>query len=153
MKNQQTIKQALYNACRQHIEERVTEIHRKLTAIEEAQNNETKSSAGDKYETGRAMMHIETQNAKVQLAQALKTQGKLLSIKPDKEYTQVASGSLVVTDKGSYFVAIGIGKVTVEDSRYFCISPDAPIGRQLIGKTAGEEITFNGNIITIEEIH
>jgi len=98
-------------------------------------------------------MHIEAQNAKVQLAQALETKGKLLSIKFDKEYTKVQSGSLVVTDKGSYFVAIGIGKVTIEGSRYFCISPDSPIGRLLIGKTVGEVITFNGNDLIIKEIH
>jgi len=147
------VKQALYNACHQHIEARITAIRCKLTAIEEAQNNETKSSAGDKYETGRAMMHIEAQNAKIQLGQALETQGKLLSIKSDKEHTQVQSGSLVVTDKGSYFVAIGIGKVTVEGSRYFCISPDSPIGRLLIGKGVGEEVVFNNNHFIIKEIH
>jgi len=148
-----TIKQALYNACREHIEERVTEIRRKLTAIEEAQNNETKSSAGDKYETGRTMMHIEAQNANIQLAQALDTKRKLLSIKYDKEYTQVGAGSLVATDKGSYFVAIGIGRVTLEGSRYFCISPESPIGRLLIGKRIGEEIVFNDNHFIIKEIY
>lgn len=147
-----TIKQALYDTCRENVEERVTEIRRKLTAIEEAQNNETKSSAGDKYETGRAMMHIEAQNAQIQLAQALETQAKLLSIKYDKKYTQVTSGSLVVTDKGSYFVAIGIGKVTLEGKRYFCISPNSPIGRLLIGKTVGEEVVFNNNHFIIKEI-
>ena len=148
-----TIKQALYDACRQHIEERVTEIRRKLAAIEEAQNNETKSSAGDKYETGRAMMQIEAQNARIQLAQALETQVKLFIIKAYKKCTRAETGSLVVTDKGSYFIAIGIGKMKVEGNTYFCISPNAPIGRQLIGKTTGEAFTFNGNVIAIKEIY
>ncbi len=59
----------------------------------------------------------------------------------------------MVTDKGSYFVAIGIGKVTLEGKRYFCVSPDSPIGRLLIGKRGGDEVVFNGNQFIIKEIY
>lgn len=152
MKEMQSIKQALYEACRQHIEQRIEGIRQRLSALVESKSNETKSSVGDKYETGRAMLQIEEQNSHIQLAQALEVKQRLVSIKPDKNCEQVEPGSLVITNKGNYFVAIGIGKVVLESGRYFCISMDSPIGTQLRGKRKEDEITFNGNKIVIQEV-
>jgi len=152
MKETQAIKNALYETCRQHIEQRIEGIRQRLSALAESKRNETKSSVGDKYETGRAMLQIEEQNSHVQLAQALEVKQRLASVKPDKTCEQVEPGSLVITNKGNYFVAIGIGKVVLESKRYFCISMDSPIGLRLRGKKNGEEIVFNENTIVIEEV-
>jgi len=58
MKTNFQIKEALYKACEEDTEKRINVIERNLKSIEESRNNETKSSAGDKYETGRAMLQI-----------------------------------------------------------------------------------------------
>lgn len=145
-------KQALYEACKANIDGRIAAIEQRLAGITDSRNNETKSSAGDKYETGRAMMQIEEQNSKVQLAEAYEVRKKLLSIDIKKNENAVTSGSLVITNRGNYFIAIGIGKVNIEDDIYFCISLNSPIGRQMSGKKTGEEITFNDNKIIIKNI-
>jgi len=146
------IKQALYEACKENIDRRIASIEQRLKGITDSRNNETKSSAGDKYETGRAMMQIEEQNSKVQLAEAYEVRKKLLSIDITKSENAVTSGSLVITNRGNYFISIGIGKVKIKDEVYFCISLNSPIGMQMRGKKAGEEITFNSNKIIIKNI-
>lgn len=153
MKPLSQIKHQLHQACRQNIQSRIAAIQQKLAAIQESKNNETKSSAGDKYETGRAMMQIEADNGRRQLAEAKNVRNKLTQIKPEKAYTQVEPGSLAMTDKGNYYISIGIGKVKLKDTLYYCISEDAPIGKVLNRKKAGDEVVFNGNAILIKEIY
>jgi len=153
MQDQQHIKQALYQACEEHINERIASIQKKLTAIQESRNNETKSSSGDKFETGRAMMHIEEQNNKVQLSEAFEVKKKLAGIGIKKTVSHIKSGSLVITNRGNYFISIGIGKVKIADTIYFCLSPNSPIGMKMIGKEIGDEIAFNQNKITVKSIY
>ena len=45
---------------------------------------------------------------------------------------------------GTYFLAAGLGKITVGEEDVFVISTASPIGQLLVGKTVGEEIVFNG---------
>lgn len=148
----QQTKQALYEICKKNIEQRIASIEQRLAAIKESRNNETKSSAGDKYETGRAMMQIEEQNSKVQLAEAYEVKKKLSSIDVEKGTAEIGQGSLVTTNRGNYFIAIGIGKVKLGNDLYFCISVQSPIGQQMRGKKIGDEIVFNNNKIRIKEL-
>ncbi len=152
MISKNNIKHQLYETCQQNIKDRINVIHQKLAGIEESRNNETKSSAGDKYETGRAMMQIEADNANRQLAQAKEVQNKLNQIKPDKTSETIEAGSFIRTNKGSYYIAIGLGKIKLNDKTYFCISTDAPIAKVMLGKKAGDQISFNGNTINIQEV-
>jgi hypothetical protein len=146
------IKQALYQRCFEDIEQRINVIEETLASIRESRNNETKSSAGDKYETGRAMMQIEEDKNRSQLAQAFEVKNELQKLDIDKKTIRVENGSLVYTSNGVYFISIGIGKVKLEDQLYYCVSRFSPIGMKLIGKRTGDEIEFNGNQIRIVKI-
>ena len=114
-------------------------------------NQETKSSAGDKYETGRAMMHLEKEKLASQRAEALR-QKKVLDQINLSPSPAVALGSLVQTNRGWFFVAVGLGKMSLEQEECFAISPAAPIGQALMGKVAGEACTFNGASLIIIDI-
>ncbi len=61
--------------------------------------------------------------------------------------------ALIITDRGTYYVAIGLGKVKLDAQIYYCISVDSPIGERLLHKSAGEVITFHGKPTVIESIH
>lgn len=152
MKEDAEIKTALYNACVSNVEDRIKTILATLESIKEARNNETKSSAGDKYETSRAMMQIEEDNSKGQLVRTQAIKRTLFNIDVSKKTDKVELGSLVKTNKGIYFISIGLGKMELNGKIYFCISVDAPIGKVLLNKKVGETIVFNGNTIEIEKI-
>ena len=53
------IKNQLYQLCCNYVNKRIDEINVIIDEAVEAANNETKSSAGDKYEVGREMMQQE----------------------------------------------------------------------------------------------
>jgi transcription elongation GreA/GreB family factor len=45
---------------------------------------------------------------------------------------------------GSFFVAIGAGIIELEAKKFMTISPEAPIGQLIMGKTAAETFDFRG---------
>ncbi len=147
------IKKSLTRACVEHIEKRINTIKSQLDLIEESRNNETKSSVGDKYETGRAMMQMEEDKLHGQLRDALNTRQVIQSIDPEQIYKHVQHGSLVQTTAGIYFISIGLGKIEVEGERYFCISPDSPVGLILLNKSVGDAAEFRGTEIVIQAIY
>ncbi|MGB1242148.1 MAG: hypothetical protein ACPG49_06485 [Chitinophagales bacterium] len=153
MNDSSSIKNKLYKACETNITHRIDNIRQRLESIKESIKNETKSSVGDKHETGRVMMQLEAENTKVQFASALQTKKFLSSIDHTKTFRTAQKGSLVITNQANYYLAIGIGKVMLEGNVYYCISQDSPIAKRLRGKKIREEIDFNGKKITLKEIY
>ena len=147
------VKAALHRACAEHIERTIRTITQNLASIDASRSSETKNSAGDKFETGRAMLHLEEQNNQRQLAEILKVQHDLRRIDPAHSSDSVKAGSLVMTDQGSYYLAVGLGKVTLERKLYYCISPQSPIGTTLLYKGRGERTEFNGRVMLIRSKH
>ncbi|MEM7572635.1 MAG: hypothetical protein AAF433_07035 [Bacteroidota bacterium] len=137
-------KDALRKHCLDLIEARIANLGEYLEAIHQSKQNETKSSAGDKYETGRAMMQLEEDKINAQLALTQQTYQQLAQVQFKEGGDQVQLGSLVTTNKRIYFLTVGLGKIEWEDQVVFCISPMAPIGKQLWGKVTGERFDFNG---------
>ncbi len=113
-----------------------------IQSAKESRNNNTKSSAGDKFETGREMMQMEIDKNEAQLGKALKLKSELLQINIQKRCEKVEFGSLVFTSEGIYFISIGIGKLIVNNDPYFAISLASPIGKLLHNKVVGDKIQF-----------
>ncbi|CAH0999338.1 hypothetical protein LEM8419_00636 [Neolewinella maritima] len=152
MMDSHEVKAALYQACTEHIERTIRTITQNLTSIDASRSSETKSSAGDKFETGRAMLHLEEQNNQRQLSEILQVKHALGKIDPAHSSPRIQTGSLIITDRGTYYLAVGLGKVTLAGSRYYCISPQSPIGGLLLHKTVGDEVHFNGKPIKIQGV-
>jgi transcription elongation GreA/GreB family factor len=146
------IKQELYQLCREYLEERILNARAAIAASQESANNETKSSSGDKYETGRAMMQLEIEKDSAQLAESLKMQRALDLIRIDNTPATVQPGSLVSTNQGSFFVAVGVGKLAVDDKTYFVISPSSPIGVKMLGMRTKDCFTLNNRNYVVEQI-
>ena len=145
-------KQALHAHCLALITERLDTVQASLQGIEEARNNETKSSAGDKHETGRAMMQIQEEQLNQQLRRIADERSQLQRIDPAVVCERGQPGALLRTGQGIYFLAVGLGRVTLNEEVYFCVSPQAPIGQLLLDKRAGDALTFNGRRQRIEAI-
>ncbi|WP_293886416.1 MULTISPECIES: GreA/GreB family elongation factor [unclassified Sphingobacterium] len=125
--------------------DRISMIASALETARDSSTDDTKSSAGDKYETSREMIQQDINRYQKQLLEANKDLQQLLNIQPViRNETPIArAGSLVQTDVGFYFIATSIGAVKVGDSTIFIISPLSPIGQLLIGKKTGDSFVFN----------
>src|SRR5687768_16275702 len=119
------IKHQLYDLCLEYISKRIESSRYAMAAAQQSANEETKSSSGDKYETGRAMAQLEIEKHSVQLAESLKLKNALDQIRIDNVSPFVQSGSLVVTDRDSFFIAISLGKVILQGKAYLVISPSS----------------------------
>ncbi|KAA9338319.1 3-oxoacyl-ACP synthase [Hymenobacter busanensis] len=146
------IKPRLYALCQQYAEARMATCQAAINAAQESANSETKSSAGDKYETGRAMAQNERDRNLVQLAEARKLLAELARIDPAKPCDAVHPGALVTTNLGRFYLGISAGKLTVEGQDYFAVSAAAPVAAALSGKRAGEQAVFNGKPIRVEQV-
>lgn len=126
-----------------------------LIAIETAKDsrdNETKSSVGDKYETGRTLMQQEVEKNRIQLQKYQNIKSELEKINLLKKYDRAEFGSLVWDEQNIYFISIALGKVEVENESCFCISLASPIGKALHNKRIGDIVSFRGNTIKILSI-
>lgn len=128
---------------------RIEELRAAQILLRESRDNESKSSAGDKYETGRAMAQIELDKLQQQLQNQMELQAELLKIKPEVETEKVGFGSLVETSNGIYFISIGMGKVMLDDTSFYAISLASPLGQALKGAQKGDTLTFNRDNIQI----
>ena len=142
-------KEKLYDHCLSIVEERINRLRAIIVSAQEASNGETKSSAGDKYETSREMMQAEENKAAIQLENVLKFKKVLLSINPKVKSEEIKLGSLVDTSIGLFFLSIAMGEIDIEGGKCFLISPVSPIGENLIGKRTGEVLCFNEKEIKI----
>ncbi|WP_437918202.1 hypothetical protein [Sphingobacterium sp. LRF_L2] len=147
-----TIKKQLLDFCRTKNEMRIQDIVYAIQQAQDAIESDTKSSAGDKYETSREMIQQDLNRYQEQLTQAKKDTVVLQQI--ELESRDIAGlGSLVVTDKAYYFIAISLGKQIVENQEFMIISSSSPIGKLLVGMSVGESISFNGNTQRILNLH
>ncbi len=146
------MKQELYNFCQAFTDDRIVRIQTNIHAIQEALASETKSSAGDKHETGRAMLQLEREKLGQQLAEAEKTRQLLAKVNIKNNPIHVSLGSLVHTSKGNYFLAISAGEFKQENHQIFCISGGTPIGKLLLGKSVGNIVVFNEEEIVVLKI-
>ncbi len=146
------IKKELHQLSLSIIQDKIASLQLAIKSIEESRNNETKSSAGDKYETGRAMLHMEEEKSRTQLAKTNELKLLLADIDPEASFDKVALGCLVVCTQGKYFISVPIGKVLLNEETYYCISMASPIGLKLRGKKVGEEISMGDKKIKIIDI-
>lgn len=146
------LKEALYNNCKEFVEKRLQNVEEVISSNQKALQTETKSSAGDKHETGRAMLQLEMEKAGQQLAGIKQMKEILAKIDISKTSKNAHLGSIVYTDKANYFLSISAGHLTIRSTNYFAVSVSSPIGKLLLGKQKDETISFNGNVFKILEI-
>lgn len=147
-----TTKEALLEQCILFVHDKLAIIETIMTENHKALQQESKSSAGDKHETGRAMLHLEMEKASQQLEVAKQMQETLNRIQLNVASEKIKLGSLIATDQGNYFLTISAGELTVDGKYYYAVSPSSPIGALLIGKEKGSIVTWGAKAIKILSI-
>ena len=146
------IKEALFAHCETFVNNRLQTVNDIISSNQKALQSETKSSAGDKHETGRAMLQLEMEKAGQQLTGIRQMKEILGKINISKTSKNVHLGSIIETNLVSYFLSISTGKIVVNNKVYFAISVSSPIGKLLLGKKVNDFFFFNGKEVIIKEI-
>lgn len=145
------LKETLLKKCHSFVDDRFQKLQKTMNDIQESLLSETKSTAGDKHETGRAMLQLEREKTGKQLAEVQKINAILTKITPLSKGTNIRLGSIVYTSQANYFIAISVGQLIVDNKTFFAIAPDTPIGKLILGKKTGDEFIFNGKTVKINK--
>ncbi|WP_375586022.1 hypothetical protein [Cyclobacterium xiamenense] len=133
------------------LRENKAELHRQLLALQEAAAADTKSSAGDKYETGRESIR----QSRTLLEKQWHTLGQwestvqALSVEPA---SVVREGALLLLDIGWIWVAASFGKMATGRGEIQGVSAISPLVQVLKGKGKGETAHFRGHTVEISDI-
>ena len=142
-----TTKPALHALCHVFIEQRIAAARTAMQAAQESSSSETKSSAGDKYETGREMANAERDRNAAHMQQAQQLQAELARINPETVCDTVRPGALVSTSMGCFYISISAGKLNGHD--VFAVSAAAPVAVALKGLRVGEVTVLNGKAVRV----
>ncbi|MCA0131228.1 3-oxoacyl-ACP synthase [Winogradskyella alexanderae] len=146
------LKQKLYNCTQDILNDRLKVIQTTISGIQNALLSETKNTAGDKHETGRAMLQLEREKAGQQLAEIQKQFEILNKINPRQVHSKVALGSIVFTTLSNYFISTSVGEIQLKNQNFFAISMASPIATLIAGKTTDQSFLFRNEEITITKI-
>ncbi len=148
-----SFKKNIVQSCRIILEKRIAVAQQAMQQAQESANSEEKSSAGDKYETARAMgQQSRDMNAK-QLEEANRDLAFIHLLPVSKIFNVVQNGSVVITNHFTFFIALGLGIIEADGKKVVLLSPSAPVARMLTGKKAGEQFLFNGVKTKIIDIY
>jgi len=119
---------------------------------QEAANQEEKSSAGDKYETSRAMGHLQKDMHSRQQAEHARELATLHQVRVDMLYSTAVPGAFIQCPGIGFFIATGLGKQQLHDQTILFLSPAAPLARALYQRRTGDSFIFNGQALLIQDI-
>ena len=145
-------KQGVFSALQTEVNARIVSLE---TALDESRSemvSESKSTAGDKHETGRAMAQLEQEKLGRQVLSARELKQVIAQIDPAVKNDTVEFGSLVKTTTGWFFFSVGIGKLDVNGESVFCLTITSPLGNAMHGKKVGDSYQLNGSKLSILEV-
>jgi hypothetical protein len=143
------LKAALVNHCLSILMNRAASADKQLQDLKEDLQGESKSSAGDKHETGRAMVQLEMEKLADQRKDLQLMLDKWSQIDFSTPDSRVKVGSLVVTNSGIFLLAVALGTTMFEAENVVVLSSLSPLAQQLIGKTINDEIKLNNHLYKI----
>jgi transcription elongation GreA/GreB family factor len=140
--NSKEKQQIIFNV-HQEMEKRIAEIELQLKALQNDVANESKSSAGDKHETARAMMNLEQEKLGRQFQELMTMKEHFNKINFEIVSDKIQLGSMIETNKGYFLLSVGIGKIKANTQDLMLLSLQSPLGEMLLGKSEGDHVMLN----------
>jgi len=145
------IKEELLQACLDHVNKSINNYKLEMETIKDSiENNDKAGDDDDDSGNGKLLNDLEKN------AQHLNNSTKMLEIlkqiNPKIQNESGGLGSVIYTQSNVFFLSVSVGKIELDNSNYFAISLQSPIGMLLVNKKKGDRITFNGTSYTITNI-
>lgn len=147
-----TLKKKLKTICLERLNDKVEALQGIITDMSLDAQNDAKSSAGDKHETGLSMMHLEQENLSKKILENIAMRDIVKKIDDEKVSSVVEFGSLVQINTVYLFFSAALPKIIVDDRSVLAVSMDAPIAKEILGRKLHDRFTFNNCEFTIHEL-
>ena len=147
-----TFKKKIKSHYQNLLSEKINELRFMISDLTQDAQNDAKGSAGDKHETALSMMHLEQEKLNQKLAEIIAQKNIMDKIEADAIHTKVVIGSLVQTNEMLFYISAALPKIQLENKTIIAVSPQSPLGSQLMGKSLGDEVVINTNRFQIKAI-
>ncbi|MDP5026739.1 MAG: hypothetical protein NWQ14_00845 [Flavobacterium sp.] len=147
-----TFKQKIKSHYQNLLSEKISELRFMISDLAQDAQNDAKGSAGDKHETALSMMHLEQEKLNQKLAEIIGQKNSVDKIATDAIHNKVVLGSLVQTNEMLFYISAALPKIQLENKTIIAVSPQSPLGSQLMGKSLGNEVMINTNRFQIKSI-
>lgn len=147
-------KNDIFDALESQLHAAVEEGQGHLASLQEALASEAKSTAGDKHETGRAMIHQEMRQVNDTLQRSQSALFELARLRQSKaDPVRVATGVLVQTTGPWVLVGLPLGKLSIQGGLVLGVSPEAPLAKAWHGAQVGDEVRLGPSPLQIVALH
>jgi hypothetical protein len=124
-----------------------------LSAMNDAQQGANEYGAPrDRYDSFRAQLMRKRDMLAQQLANVEEELRYLRQMKSKSVSTKVEAGALVALESQTLYILAGIGKVIVEDTTYYVVSPIVPLVAAMKDLKKGDSFDFRGTKMKILDI-
>lgn len=144
------MKQQVLKRYKELVQDRIDVFQDMISGLTIDAQNDAKGSAGDKHETALSMMHLEQEKLNHKLKEILEQKKILNAIDDTITHKVIALGSLVTVNGMTLFISTALPKISLNDKTIFAVSPQSPLGSQLIGNKVGHAFELQGKNYTIE---
>lgn len=151
--NKAKLKSELHRKCEELLQRKLDRLNQAFAETREALLSEAKSTAGDKHETGRAMIQLEQEKMSRQFKETEHLQDLLQRVPQGKEFSEVQSGALVQSSTALLYIAVGLGKVELQGIEVFVVAPSSPLAQLMLRMKAGESFNFNGRSQKVDWVY
>jgi len=115
--------------------------------------SETKSSAGDKFETSRELMNQSLNQLQSNLNSILEKINAIEQIKKVSLSDRIGFGSLVFTETKTFLFGIAHGSFNFQDNTIYLLSLNSPLAKAFVGKRVNDIIGFHSAKYLIKKIN
>lgn len=135
-------KKLVKSECIKQINLRIANAKAAITQAQDAANSSDKSTAGDKYETSRAMGQLDSDMNSKQLLEAEQELSFLEKVDVSSLTDTIKLGSVFEMSDILFFVAIGLGPIKIDDKRVMVVSSKSPFYENIKTMRAGNVFEF-----------
>lgn len=146
------VKSQVFEEIILQLEARIDLLNEEVLRLQESKAADTKSSAGDKFETGREMISQELAKVESSLNQAKSQVNVLSRLSKLDASDRVKEGGLLLLGEKWLLLSVSLGEMKLSENSVFLLSKDSPMGQNLLGKKKGDSVQFMGKPNRIEAL-
>ncbi|HEX9980432.1 MAG TPA: hypothetical protein VGB50_07690 [Flavobacterium sp.] len=147
-----TLKQQIHERYLQTVQDKIDAFRDMIAAMSEDSRNDAKGSAGDKHETALSMMHIEQEKLTRKLQEFVDQKAVLERIDPSASSSKAIQGSLVIANGIYLYLSAALPKITIDGKNIIALSPQSPLGMNLLGQEAGHSFSIGTTTYLVTDI-
>ncbi|HEY5749839.1 MAG TPA: hypothetical protein VIU12_27420 [Chryseolinea sp.] len=148
------LKTHIYRVCERRLEALIADFKDRIQSLQQTQGLGNDETYGDQTlaVTAQQMSEVEALSQSLDFVSEEMRQLEWVKAASAIVHHVAEPGAVVVTNAGSFFIAIGVGPFEVQGETYVGLSPKRALFTAMQGKKAGDVVHYHGAPYTINNV-